>query len=103
MSIVLSCLLTVVLETAFLALIGFRSKDEIKIIICANVMTNLSMNFVLWFVPKTVITVIALELIVIAVECNIYTTLFYKSAKMYLLTVAANLISCGAGLLIFGF
>ena len=44
MMIFLACALTVLIETPFLALFGYRKRDEVVIIVCANVVTNLLLN-----------------------------------------------------------
>ena len=98
----LCCLITVAAETLFLFLCGFRSHEEIKIIICANVITNLSMNIILSFVGRVAALSVILEIIVAAAEYLIYAGLFGHSKRLFLLTLAANIISCGLGLLIFG-
>ena len=102
MILFLYCILTVVIETAFLALTGYRKPDEIKIIICANVLTNLSMNLLLCFIDRSTLLLIILELIVIGAEYLIYGAVFGRCRRLFLLTLAANVISCGIGLLIFG-
>ena len=98
----LCCLITVAAETLFLFLCGFRSHEEIKIIICANVITNLSMNIILSFVGRVAVLSVILEFVVVATEYFIYAGLFGRSKKLFLLTLAANIISCGLGLLIIG-
>ena len=100
--LLLCCLITVAAETFFLFLCGFRSRDEIKIIICANVITNLSMNLLLSFVGRAAVLSVILELAVVAAEYLIYSAFSGHSKKLFLLTLAANVISCGLGLLIFG-
>ena len=39
--IFLACLLTVAVETAFLAAFGYRDRLALIVIVCANVITNL--------------------------------------------------------------
>ena len=47
MSIAIACLMTVLIETPFLAACGYRSKSAIAIVVCTNVITNLVMNILL--------------------------------------------------------
>ncbi len=101
--IFLSCLLTVVLEGAFLAAVGYRDRFSLTVIVCANVVTNLLLNLLLWLVPalRPLRCVLALEACVVAAEYAIYATAFGRSAKLFFLTLAANCVSYGLGLLIF--
>ena len=49
--ILLACLLTVVLEGAFLALCGYRDRFSLTVVVCANIITNLLLNLALWRFP----------------------------------------------------
>lgn len=102
MSIALACLLTVMIETPFLALCGYRGKSAIAIIICTNVITNLSLNVLLTLLcPQWTIGILALaEALVVAVEYTIYSVPFGRGKKLLLLTLAANVLSCGTGLIL---
>jgi len=99
MMIFLACALTVLIETPFLALWGYRKRDELIIIVCANVVTNLLLNLLLWRVPSLYgPTVYGLEALVVAVEYGIYRLAFGKRRGLLLLTLAANALSYGLGL-----
>ena len=101
MRIFLACALTVLIETPFLALWGYRKRDELIIIVCANVVTNLLLNLLLWRVPSLYgPAVYALEAVVVAVEYGIYRLAFGPRKGLFLLTLAANALSYGLGLLI---
>ena len=102
MSIAIACLLTVLIETPFLALCGYRSKSAIAIIVCTNVITNLVMNILLTLLcPQWTIGVLVLaEALVVVVEYLIYSVPFGRGWKLFLLTLAANALSCGLGLLL---
>ena len=103
MMIFLACLLTVLIETPFLALCGYRKRDDLIIIVCANTITNLLLNLVIalifrghpggWIYP--------MEGAVVAAEFMIFSSAFGRSGKLFLLTLAANCLSYGIGLLIF--
>lgn len=102
MSIALACLLTVTIETPFLAACGYRDKSAIAIIICANVITNLVMNALLTLLyPQWTIGILALaEALVVVAEYAIYSVPFGRGKKLFLLTLAANVLSCGIGLIL---
>ncbi len=96
------CLITVAIEVPFLALFGYRSRDDLKITVCANVITNLLLNLIIqlvfhgapggWILP--------MELAVIVAEFLVYSAAFGASLKLWALTMTANMISYGVGLLI---
>ena len=99
----LACLVTVIVETALFWLFGYRSRDEILVVVCTNVITNLLLNLVLsgiFFSVSGRMIVIG-ELIVIAVETAIYTFAFERFGKVLALTIMANLLSVFLGLLLF--
>ena len=101
--ILLACLLTVVIEGAFLAAVGYRDRFSLTIVVCANVVTNLLLNLLLWLVPGlgAPVCVLLLEACVVASEFAVYAYAFGASWKLFLLTLAANCLSYGAGLLVF--
>jgi hypothetical protein len=102
MSIGLACLLTVLIETPFLAVCGYRSKGAIAITVCTNVITNLVMNVLLTLLcPQWTIGVLVLaEALVVVTEYLIYSVPFGRGQKLFLLTLAANALSCGLGLIL---
>ena len=101
MRIFLACALTVLIETPFLALWGYRKRDEVIIVVCANVVTNLLLNLLLWRVPSLYgPAVYALEALVVAVEYGVYRLAFGPRCGLFWLTLAANALSYGLGLLI---
>ncbi len=101
MRIFLACALTVLIETPFLALFGYRKRDEVIIVVCANVVTNLLLNLLLWRVPSLYgPAVYALEALVVAVEYGVYRLAFGPRRGLFWLTLAANALSYGLGLLI---
>ena len=99
----LACLVTVVVETAIFWLAGYRSRDEVLVVVCTNVVTNLVLNLILFgglFEASGYAMRIG-ELLVIAVETAIYTAAFGRFGKVLTLTVAANLLSVFVGMLLF--
>ena len=99
----LACLVTAVVETALFWLFGYRSRDEILVVVCTNVITNLLLNLVLSgaFFSVTGYMMRIGELLVIMVETAIYTAAFERFGKVLALTVAANLLSVFVGMLLF--
>ena len=100
--IFVACALTVAIETPFLALFGYRKKDDLLIIICANVITNLLLNLSLTLLFRDIgAGIYLLEALVVVAEFVIYSIAHRPSASLFLLTTAANVLSYGLGLLIF--
>ena len=101
--IFLACLLTVGIEGAFLAACGYRDRFSLVVIVCANVVTNLLLNLLLWlaFPGGAGAWIYIMEAVVVAAEYAIYAVAFGKGWKLFFLTLAANCISYGLGLLIF--
>lgn len=105
MSLYIACALTVVIETAFLALCGYRSAAFITVCVCANTATNLSINLAvgpLSGVVNITFFIYVLEAVAVAAEYGVYALLLGPSRRLFLLTAAANALSYGAGLLIYG-
>lgn len=105
MTLFAACALTVVLETAFLAV--FVSREAAFLAVCAlsNAATNLALNLTLAGLSGVVnITYIVypLEAAAVLAEYAVYALLLGRSRRLFFLTLAANLLSYGAGLLIFG-
>ncbi len=101
MQILLACVLTVLIETPFLALWGYRDRRSLTVIVCANVITNLLLNLsFLLGLPYRPVVIAAAELLVVAAEYGIYARAFGRSRKLLLLTLTANCLSFGLGLLI---
>ena len=98
-----ACLLTVVLETGLFYLLGYREKDDLTIVACANVVTNLTLNLTiaLFLSGGPGLWLALLEGLVVLAEYLIYVRAFGASKKLFLQTLAANLLSYGAGVLLF--
>ena len=101
--IFLACLLTVLIEGSFFTLFGRRDRFSMTVIVCANVITNLLLNLLIYFGfsgdPGS--WIYAFEALVVLSEYLIYAAAFGRGWKLFLLTLAANTLSYGAGLLIF--
>lgn len=105
MTIWAACGLTVVIETAFLAVCGYRSWAFLVLCVCANAATNLTLNLLLGSLSAVVdITwfVYVLEAAAVAAEYAAYAALLGRSGKLFALTLAANALSYCAGLIITG-
>ena len=99
--IVLACVLTVLIETPFLALCGYRGREDLALIACTNAFSNLLLNLsFLLFLPWTPLGITAGELAVLGLEYAIYARAFGPSARVFFLTLAANALSLGLGLLL---
>ena len=101
--IFLACLLTVLIEGGFLALLGYRDRFSLIVIVCANVITNFLLNLALMlaFGGDPGVWIYPMEAAVVVTEYVIYAIAFGRSRKLLLLTLAANSLSYGIGLLIF--
>ena len=100
MSLFLPCVLTLLLETPVFLLAGYRSRDEVTIVVCANVITNLTLQLLFLILPYNALWLTILELAVLAGEYGIYAAAFGRSKRLFLLTLAANALSLTVGLLI---
>lgn len=99
-----AALLTVAVETVFLA-ITYR-RDAAFLVLCAalNIATNLALNLLLSCLPQGELhwLIYPLELAVVAIEYAVYAYACGRSKKLFLLTLAANVLSYCIGLALFG-
>ena len=101
MSLFLACALTVMIETPFLWLFGLRGREETVIVVCANVVTNLILNLSFrLFLPYRLPVILAAEALVVLAEYGIYAAAFGRGRRLFFLTLAANALSYGTGLLL---
>ena len=99
-----ACGLTVLIESAFFLLMGWRSRDEITVVICANIASNLLLNLAFARgIPRSALTVAVGEGLVVLAEYAAYAQLHGRSRKLLLQTFSANALSYGAGVLLYGF
>ena len=100
--LLLACVLTVLIETALFVLFGYRGKDDVIIVACANVITNLTLNLViaLVFSGHAGLWLLVLEAAVVASEYAIYAKAFGASKRLLLQTFAANACSFAAGVIL---
>ena len=102
MNMLWACLITVAVETAFFALVGYRDVWFLALCACANAATNLTLNLLLGAISNTAFWVYPLEVCVVAVEYVIYALYEGRGRKLLLLTCAANVLTYLAGVFIFG-
>ncbi|MCR5682007.1 MAG: hypothetical protein K6G29_06080 [Clostridiales bacterium] len=104
MSIFLAAALTVLIEVPFLALCGYRQRDELAVAALTNLVTNLTLNllFRLGVLPYRIPVILAAEALVVLAEYGIYALAFGRSGKLFFLTLAANALSFGIGVILFG-
>ena len=99
-----AALLTVAVETVFFA-VTYR-RDAAFLVLCAalNIATNLALNLLLSCLPQGELywLIYPLELAVVAIEYAVYTYACGGSKKLFLLTLAANVLSYCIGLALFG-
>jgi hypothetical protein len=97
----LPALLTAAVEMLFFSALGYHSRDAIIVIICTNILANVTVNAVFsligWKLPEAYLA----ELLVAAAEYAIFACAFGRSKKLFLLTLAANALTFGLGLIIF--
>ncbi len=102
--------LTILIELAICYLIGFKGKDELKIVIYMNIITNTTLNLILvgiGYLANDVTEyyniVLFLEVAVIFVEFGILFYVFnkmYSISKLFFISLLLNTTSFGIGLLI---
>ena len=97
-----ACLLTVLLETGLFYLLGYRGKDDLTIVACANVVTNLTLNLTiaLFLSGGPGFWLVLMEAAIVATEYLIYARAFGGSKKLFLQTLAANVLSYSAGVVL---
>ena len=97
-----ACGLTVLIETGFFFLLGWRDRDRITVVICANVVTNLLLNLTLdRLIPRSVLSIALGEGLVVIAEYAIYARLNGRSRRLALQTFLANVLSFGLGVLLY--
>lgn len=98
MSLFLACALTVLIETPYLAFFGYRNRYALTVVVCVNVITNLTLNLTLRFlIPVTGLSVLIGEIAVVGAEYLLYRIAFGKRKRLFLLTLSANVLSFGLG------
>ncbi len=99
--IFLACLLTILIEAPFLMLFGYWTRYAVTVIVCANIISNLVMNLALssWHCLYAPTDLALPEITAAAFESAVYSVAFGFSPRLLLLTIAANALSFGIGVL----
>ena len=94
-------LLTAAVEMLFFSALGYHSRDAVIVIICTNILTNVvlnaAVNLIGWEPPGAYLC----EILVVAAEYAIYAFTFGRSRKLFWLTLAANTLTFGLGLILY--
>ena len=97
LSFLINVVLTVAVETIFFYFFGYRNKKFIIICITINVITNISLNLVLYFFFRNssyyYLYLLIFELVVVLIEATCYMLFNRKDYKLIPLTVSSNALS----------
>lgn len=93
MSLYLACGLTMLIETGYFLLRGYRGRDFVILCLAANAATNLSLNLLLGVLGRPVWLIVALELIAAALEYAVYRPAVGPKKALAADVIAANLCS----------
>ena len=101
--IFLACAFTAAVETALFALLGYRRIWQLTVVAGANITSNLLLNLIaaLCFPGGVGAWIWPLEAAVVAAEYAVYAAAFAPGLRLFALTLAANALSYGLGLLLF--
>ena len=106
MEAIAACLITVAAETVFFAAFRYRRGSFLTVCVFLNVATNLGLNMLLGYLSlwgkSLSLLVYPLEIAVVLIEFAVFSLLEGPSKKLFLLTLGANCLSYGLGILIFG-
>ena len=106
-SLIKSLILTLIIELIVSILLGIRSKENIKVVVCANICTNpvvvyvsncvyMLNNDILYFVVVAI-----LELLAVFVEFILYKNfLNFDKISPLIISLVCNVISFGIGVII---
>ena len=97
LSFFINIILTVIIETSFFYMFGYRTKKFILVCVIINILTNISLNLILYFFFKDssyyYLYALIFELIVILIEATSYMVFNKKDYKLIPLTVSSNALS----------
>lgn len=102
MRIAFACILTVIIECVFFYVTGSRTVFEETVVLCANVITNLLLNFftnITGLYSPVILAV--LEILAVLSEYLIYRYAFEEHRNLFTRTLAANILSFCIGLVLF--
>lgn len=105
-SFTIAVILTIVVELFIAYLLKFRGRDEYRVIMYMNIITNLLMNFVLIVIARMFwdsgyyILLVVFEVIVVYAEFRILLYVFrkdYSSNKLLFSAICMNVASVSSG------
>lgn len=106
-SLIISLILTLIIETSISFIIGVRKKEDLKVVLCVNILTNPVVVYIANCVKLLNnnliynIIVIIMEVIVIVVEFILYKKyLEYKGKTPLLISSVNNILSFSLGIII---
>ena len=106
-SLIISLILTIIIESSVSFIIGIRDKEDLKVVLWVNILTNPIVVYIancLKLLNNNVaynIVVVIMEILVIIVECIVYKKyLDYKKKSPLLISSLNNIISFSLGIII---
>jgi len=106
-SLVISLILTLIIEIATSFIIGIRNKDDIEIVIVANIITNpvvvFVTNCILALNNMIVYNIVVafMEILAVIIEAILYKDLLkYKDKSPWLISIFNNVVSFSIGVII---
>lgn len=103
-SLLAAALLTIVIETSFLAAVGYRSPAFLGACTLMNLFTNVSLNAFLRMLSaeNRGAAILPCEAAAVLIEWAVLSRLTKNKGKLLLYVFLANLLSFSAGLLLYG-
>lgn len=104
-----ACLLTASVELAVFLCTEYRRKEDFWLIcVLTNALTNLSLNLLAGWILRvrpsaSYWTISLLEIPVVWAEYAIYASFYGRSSKLFGITLLANLLTWGIGVLFYVF
>lgn len=104
-SLVVSLLLTLVLECGFFFIVGKSDKKDLLLLVLVNVLTNPLVVLTFWLIQSytywnAYIVLVVLEVLAVVVEGGYYKKFGESFKRPFLFALAANAFSFLSGLLI---
>ncbi|NLY73440.1 MAG: hypothetical protein GX079_07090 [Tissierellia bacterium] len=104
-SLAYSLLLTLIIETSFFLIIGKRRKKDLILVCLVNILTNPPVVLLYWLTIiysrlNPIFAILVLESSAIIIEGYYYKNYGQEFSHPYTLSLIANLLSFGIGLLI---
>ena len=97
MSLYWACGLTMLMETGYFLLRGYRGRDFVILCLAANAVTNLSLNLLLGYWGRPLWLIVLLELAAAGLEYAVYRPVVGPKKALLPDTLAANLVSLVLG------